>query len=276
MHTDFCIDNLMMTKTDSQVKIPTVEVLDIPLFDGSIPDAYSIFMNQIESGEKNSYCISAADANVLINSKKDPEFRNILLQAYINLPDGMPGVWVGKLKGAKKIDRCYGPDFFEYMLRHTADKKVNHYFTGGKEGIAEALKEACKVKFGNDNVVGTHCPPFREVSDEEFEALGKDITEKQADIVWVGISSPKQERYARRLSKYARTHFIVTVGAAFDFHTGNVKQAPRFIQRSGMEWLFRLCVEPRRLWKRYVNVVPKFIYYNLLSFTKFRKQLSSH
>jgi len=177
----------------------------------------------------------------------------------------MPGVWIGKLKGAKKIDRCYGPDFFEYFIRNSAKEDVKHYFTGGKEGIAEKLRFECERKYNNPNVVGTHCPPFRELTDEEIKEIAEDINSKNSDIVWVGISSPKQEKYAQRLSKYTNVHFFVTVGAAFDFHTGNVKQAPRFIQRSGFEWLYRVLAEPKRMGKKYLKVVPLFIYYNLAS-----------
>jgi len=250
------------------IKIPTVNVLDIPIFDGNIPDAFQIVMEQIAQGEKRARHISACDANVFVTSKKDKEFQQILKNAYINLADGMPGVWVGKLRGARRIDRCYGPDFFEYLFRHTADKPVKHYFTGGRPGVAEQLSDECAIRFGNRNVVGTHCPPFRELTEDEIKEVAADINARDVDIVWIGISSPKQDKYARRLAKYARVHFIVTVGAAFDFYTGNVRQAPKYIQRSGFEWLFRLMMEPKRLGKRYLNVVPRFVFYNLMSFLK--------
>ncbi len=250
----------------SKEEIPTVPVIGINLFDGTIPDAFKIFLSQINSGVKMNYCVSAADANVLVSSKKDPSFKKILSNTFINLCDGMPGVWIGKMKGAKHIDRCYGPDFFEYVLNESANKNINHYFTGGREGIAEKLQEACKNKFNNQNVVGTHCPPFRELTEEEIKEIAEDINTKNTDIVWVGISSPKQERYAQRLAKYTNVHFFVTVGAAFDFHTGNIKQAPKTIQRSGFEWLYRVFAEPKRQLKKYFKVVPMYIYYNLKDF----------
>ena len=199
----------------------------------------------------------------MVICKKDPSFYKTLSNFFINLPDGIPGVWIGKLKGGKKIERCYGPDFFEYVLRKSANLKINHYFCGGNEGVANELKIVCQKRFANQNVVGTYCPPFRELSSQEWEWLANDIIEKEAHIVWIGISTPKQERFAEHLSKLTNTYFIITVGAAFDFHIGKVRQAPKFMQKNGLEWLFRLIMEPKRLWKRYFSIVPLFIYYNI-------------
>lgn len=249
--------------SDQNPKPPTINILDIPMFNGSIPDACVIVKTAIQGGERTSRCVSATGAHGLVTSKTDIGFKAVLQNFFMNLPDGMPGVWVAKKKGAEKIQRCYGPDFFEYILRHTAQEPIKHYFCGGMEGVPERLKEACEEKFDNKNVVGTLSPPFRELSDEEMQELGKTIDALHTDIVWIGISSPKQEKFASRLAKFTQVHFIVTVGAAFDFHIGNVKQAPGFMQRNGLEWLFRLCVEPKRLWKRYVHIVPMFIWYNL-------------
>ncbi|MCH6255288.1 WecB/TagA/CpsF family glycosyltransferase [Puniceicoccaceae bacterium K14] len=242
---------------------PTIKVLDIPMFDGNIPDACEIVKSEVAGGQRLNRCVSATGAHGLVTSKSDEGFKSVLQSFFMNLPDGMPGVWVARKKGAKRIERCYGPDFFEYILRHTAEGGIKHYFCGGKEGVPEKLKQACEDKFNNRNVVGTLSPPFRELSDDEMRGLGKEISDLGTDIIWVGISTPKQEKFALRLAKYANVHFLVTVGAAFDFHIGGVKQAPSFMQKNGLEWLFRLCVEPKRLWKRYVHIVPMFIIYNL-------------
>lgn len=244
--------------------VSTINVINIPLFNGTIQDATSYMIDTIGSSEKRSLCISATGAHGMVTSQKDPSLNKILNEFHINLADGMPGVWMGKMKGAKRIARCYGPDFFEHVLRQTASGRINHYFCGGKEGVAEELLQECGRKFDNRNIVGVFSPPFREMTEEELTTLSSDIESRQTDVVWVGISTPKQEKFAYRLSKRCRVHFIVTVGAAFDFHIGNVKQAPKFIQNIGMEWLFRLCVEPGRLWRRYVNIVPMFMYYNLI------------
>ena len=122
------------------------------------------------------------------------------------------------------------------------------------------------MKFGNNNVVGTFSPPFRPMTDDEMKILAEDINSKGTDIVWVGLSTPKQEIFANQLAQYAHVHFIITVGAAFDFHTGKVTQAPKILQKMGLEWFFRLCMEPKRLYKRYGVVVPLFIFYNVREF----------
>lgn len=242
--------------------VPTVNVLDIPIFNGSIDDATEILLQAKKTGVKSNRCISATGAHGLVTARRDPSFRKVLKSFYINLPDGMPGVWVGRLKGAKRIERCYGPDFFEDVMKKTANTEIRHYFCGGKETVPESLQKACAVKFGNNNIYGTYSPPFRELAEDEIKELADDINSRNTDVVWIGISTPKQEKFALRLSKYCNVHFLITVGAAFDFHIGNVRQAPRILQRNGLEWLFRLCVEPKRLWKRYFEIVPLFIYYN--------------
>lgn len=248
---------------------PTIDVLEIPLFDGNIPMLFKLLKKEISSDVRLNRQISLCDANVLVTSKRDNDFQKILQkETYLNLADGMPGVWVGKMNGAKNIDRCYGPDVFEYVIRNSKIGGFKHYFTGGKDGVADKLKDFCATDFGNSNIVGIHCPPFKEISEPEIVKIAEDINRTKADIVWVGISSPKQDIYANRLSKYLDVHFIFTVGAAFDFYTGNVKQAPKFVQRSGFEWLYRLLMEPKRLWKRYFKVIPLFILYNLFRITK--------
>lgn len=217
---------------------------------------------------KSNYCISATGAHGIITAKKDYSFKNILNSFYINLPDGMPSVWIGRLKGAKEMERCYGPDFFKETMKATADKNIRHYFCGGQEGVAEELKESVGKKFNNFNIVGTYSPPFREMTDDEMNKLAEAINSKGTNIVWIGLSTPKQEKFAYKLSKFAKVNFICTVGAAFDFHTGKVKQAPAILQKMGLEWFFRLLMEPKRLWKRYFEIVPLFIWYNFLEFIK--------
>lgn len=216
----------------------------------------------------NNYCISATGAHGIVYAKKNIFFANILNSYYANLPDGMPSVWIGKLKGAKNMQRCYGPDFFKETVIATKNEMINHFFCGGKDGVAEELKKICEEKFNNKNIVGTYSPPFREMTDEELEGLARKINVLNTNIVWIGLSTPKQEIFSYRLSKLTNVNFICTVGAAFDFHTGNVKQAPDWIQKMGMEWFFRLVMEPKRLWKRYFEIVPLFIWYNLIEFIK--------
>lgn len=213
---------------------------------------------------RDSRCISATGAHGLVHAQHDREFAAILSQFHMNLPDGMPGVWVGRyVKNARGMERMRGPDFFRSLITRSASTSVRHYFCGGKEGVANRLRDVCAANFGNLNVVGTYCPPFRALNDDEWQMLADEIMASRADVVWIGISTPKQERFAYELSKRVKVHYIATVGAAFDFHTGSVREAPVVVQKSGLEWLYRMLLDPKRLARRYVEVVPLFLYYNV-------------
>lgn len=203
-------------------------------------------------------CISATGAHGLVEAHKDATFKNILQQFYWNLPDGMPLVWWGLLRGFSQMERCYGPDFFAGLMQATSRMEVAHFFCGGKQGVAEELKTATELKWGNKNVAGTYSPPFSPMQEADWAELVSKINESKAKIIWIGLSTPKQERFAFDLAKRVNVKFIITIGAAFDFHTGRLAQAPKWMQRAGLEWFFRLIKEPRRLWKRYIEIVPKF------------------
>jgi N-acetylglucosaminyldiphosphoundecaprenol N-acetyl-beta-D-mannosaminyltransferase len=236
-------------------------VLDIPIYNGTIDSFVDTVINT-EENENNR--VSASGAHGIIETRYDASFYKILNEFEFNLPDGKPGVWVARSKGATEIQRCFGPFVFRDLMIASAKTDIKHYFAGGREGVAEQLKEACAKKFDNHNIVGTHCPPFREIEEHEFEALGKEINDLGADIVWVGISTPKQEKYAYRLSKYTKVKYLITVGAAFDYHTDSIVPAPAWMQEAGLEWAFRLYLEPKRLWKRYINIVPKFLIFGIM------------
>ena len=240
------------------------KILNINLFDTGLDSAVSQCLDQCAATQpRQNRCISATDAHGLVTAYRQPEFNALLNSFYWVLPDGMPSVWLGRWQGATRMTRCYGPDFFKRVLTEGANQEITHFFCGGQEGVANDLKVAAGRKFGNNRVVGTFCPPFRDIADEEMQTLGETINQSGANIVWIGLGSPKQERFARRLAQYTNVHFLVTVGAAFDFHTDRVTQAPAWMQRLSLEWFFRLMVEPRRLAGRYFQVVPLFIWFNL-------------
>lgn len=180
----------------------------------------------------------------------------------------MPLTWVGYLKGVKHMKRCTGLDTFKTIMSSSANHAIKHFFCGGKYGIAKQLQNASSTQLGNSNVVGTYSPPFREMTQEEFYQLGELINASGANVVWIGLSTPKQEIFAKELSKHIKVNYIITVGAVFDFFTGNLQRAPLWIQNMGFEWLYRLCKEPRRLFKRYAEIIPMFIWLNLKSIFK--------
>lgn len=248
----------------------TVNILSIPIYAGNIETAVTSILEDLQHQPKSrNRCISATGAHGLVETHKNSNFKKLLSGFYWNLPDGMPTVWVGRLKGMKNMKRCYGPDFFEAFMKTSANKNLKHFFCGGKQGVAEKLKLISSLKFGNEQVTGVYCPPFREMTDDELAQLATKIKESGAKIVWIGLSTPKQELFADRLTKYVQVAYIITVGAAFDFHTGLLKQAPKWMQKLGLEWFFRLLMEPKRLFKRYFSIVPLFIWLNVKEFVEF-------
>jgi N-acetylglucosaminyldiphosphoundecaprenol N-acetyl-beta-D-mannosaminyltransferase len=233
----------------------------IPIYDFDLSTAVQELVASLDSSYNDGEsvrCISATGAHGLVEAHKDSSFKSILSSFYWNLPDGMPLVWWGRLKGHASMDRCYGPDFFAAILQATSELEVAHFFCGGKPGVAEELTQAVEYKFGNKRVSGTYSPPFSPMQEKDWSNLVAKITESTAQIIWIGLSTPKQEKLAYELSKRVKVRYIITVGAAFDFHTGRLAQAPRWMQVFGLEWFYRLCKEPRRLWKRYIEIVPKF------------------
>ncbi|GBE29603.1 putative N-acetylmannosaminyltransferase [bacterium BMS3Bbin04] len=196
-----------------------------------------------------------------MESRGDADIRRFHNEAGMVVPDGMPLVWMNHYYGRRHVTRCYGPDLFLAVMKDSVGKDAGfkHFFYGGAEGVPELLGERMQERFPGLNVVGAYSPPFRELSPEEDEHIIQMIRNSEADIVWVGLSTPKQERWmSEHVNKLSRP-VLVGVGAAFDFHTGRVVQAPKFIQKSGLEWLFRMLMEPKRLWKRYSKNVPLFL-----------------
>lgn len=248
-----------------------VSVLNVSLYDRGMKEAYQQLRSVILSdAEPQNRLVSFTGAHGLVTANQDPKFKSLLDSFYWNMPDGKPGVWIGNLKGHTRMKQIPGPNFFELVIRNSAtEPAIKHFFCGGKEGVAEELKAVCSNSYGNNNIAGTFCPPFRKMSHEEMTALGKAINESGANLVWIGLSTPKQEVFAAELRKYTKTQFILCVGAAFDFHTGRVKYAPEWMLRAGLGWLYRTLKEPKRLAGRYAQIIPLFFYYNIKSLLNF-------
>ena len=175
------------------------------------------------------------------------------------VPDGMPLVWACKSAGYRRTERVYGPDLMLEVCDLSQQTGWSHYFYGGAEGVAQQLASNLQSKFPAMNAVGAFTPPFRPLSTEETRSLEADVKERKPDILWVGLGTPKQELFMHEMQQRLNVPVMVGVGAAFDFHTGRVRQAPRFLRRAGMEWAFRLAMEPRRLFKRYARNNPAFL-----------------
>ncbi|MEO6874048.1 MAG: WecB/TagA/CpsF family glycosyltransferase [Opitutaceae bacterium] len=198
-------------------------------------------------------CVTPVHA--VSEARKDPAFRKILNESFLTSPDGMPIVWAGP----PGIERVYGPDLMLAVCDAGRAIGLRHYFYGGAPGVAELLRQKLSARFPGLEVVGTSTPPYRPLTADELTVLRADVVRSRPDIIWVGLGTPKQERFMAENWRTLDAGLLIGVGAAFDFHSGRVPQAPRWMQRSGLEWFFRLCTEPRRLAPRYLTTNPLFV-----------------
>jgi N-acetylglucosaminyldiphosphoundecaprenol N-acetyl-beta-D-mannosaminyltransferase len=198
-------------------------------------------------------------AHGVVEMQRDEELRAINNAAGLVTPDGMSVVWVGRLRGFRQIEKVYAPDLMRGVFAHGVQRGYRHFLYGGDEGVADLLAGKLRAAYTGIDVVGTHCPPFRPLTEEETADVAAGINASRADIVWVGIGCPKQERWMARFRPLLDASVLVGVGAGFDFLAGAKAEAPAWIKYSGFEWLFRLAFEPRRLWPRYSEVVPGFL-----------------
>lgn len=214
-------------------------------------------MSWVSSATPNFVCIR--DVHGVMLAQSDPNLMAIHHQAGMVTPDGMPLVWISRLRGHASVQRVCGPDLVDRVCQASEAAGVRHYFYGGKPGVAERMASALLDRYPKLLVAGTATPPFRPLSAEEDEAATAAIAAEAPGIVWVGLSTPKQEYWMRDHVGRIPGATLIGVGAAFDFYSGEVKRAPGWMQRNGVEWLYRLGSEPRRLWRRYLVLAPIFV-----------------
>ncbi|EJZ18820.1 teichoic acid biosynthesis, UDP-N-acetyl-D-mannosaminuronic acid transferase [Rhizobium sp. Pop5] len=232
-------------------------VLGVRISAVNLKSATGFIQKAIEDGRKEYVCVR--DAHGVIRCQDDPELRSIHNRAFLVTPDGMPLVWALKHAGHLESDRVYGPDLMLSVFEAGASKGIRHFLYGATPETLQHLQARLLAKFPEAEIVGSYAPPFHKLSPQEEADIADRLNRSGADIIWVGLSSPKQELWMARMRDRLDASMLIGVGAAFDFHAGLKRQAPRFIQRSGFEWAFRLLCEPRRLWRRYALVVPAFI-----------------
>jgi N-acetylglucosaminyldiphosphoundecaprenol N-acetyl-beta-D-mannosaminyltransferase len=220
-------------------------------------DALATIEQWIAARTPNYVCITGVHG--VIESQGNARLRGIHNKAGLVTPDGMPLVWMSRALGYRRTRRVYGPDLMQALSSLSARRGYTQFYYGGNEGVADLLKQALEARYPGLQVVGTHTPPFRALTAEEDEAIVAKINAAKPDIVWVGLSTPKQEYWMAEHLKRVDAPVMIGVGAAFDFLAGLKPQAPRVMQRNGLEWLYRLATEPRRLWRRYLYIVPRFI-----------------
>lgn len=209
------------------------------------------------TGGARYICVTSVHG--IITARDDPEVRGILNSADIATPDGMPLVWALRSFGINQQQRVYGPTLMLKVCESAAQRGDSIFLYGGREQTIESLCRRLSLNFPGLRIAGRYCPPFRPLTSEEDAAVVSQIRASGADIVLVGISTPKQERWMSAHRQEFPGLVMIGVGAAFDFHAGRVRQAPGWMQRNGLEWLFRLVMEPARLWRRYLLVTPRFL-----------------
>lgn len=236
--------------------LPTYDVLGVPVTVTSPLAAARTIEDWAGDGIGRFVCIR--DVPSLVQISEDPDLRDLHREAAMVTPDGMPIALIGKWRGLP-VERTCGADLMDLLCRRSIDTGLTHYFYGGKEGVAEKLAAEFTRRYPGLKVAGWESPPFRSLSESERTAALQRIRESRADVVWVGISSPKQDLWMQQNYRDL-TQTLIGVGAAFDFHSGMVRRAPVWMQRMTLEWAFRLAQEPRRLWRRYLVLAPRFVW----------------
>lgn len=236
---------------------PRVEILKVRINVTNLDLAVKKISGWIEARQKNYVCV--APVATVMDCQDDPEYRRIVNEAGMTTPDGMPLVWLGRLKGNAIMGRTYGPDLMAALCRVSEEKGYRHYFYGGSPETNRLLLENLKHKFPRLNIAGGVAPRFLQVKEMEERTVLDQINASGADILWVGLGSPKQDYWMALHREKISIPVMIGAGAAFDFLAGTKPQAPRWMQRSGLEWLFRLLCEPRRLWRRYLIGNLRFI-----------------
>lgn len=234
-----------------------VNVLGVGISVLNLNTALAAIADAVRERRKGYICVTGVHG--VMEAQDDEAFKRILNGAFLCTPDGMPMVWAGRLAGHREMSRVYGPDLMLDVCAWSETSGAKHFFYGGADGVAELLARKLKAKFPKLGVAGTFTPPFRALNADEENNLREQIRAVQPDIFWVGLSTPKQEKFMAEFLPKLDATVMIGVGAAFDFHSGRVRQAPRWMQRGGLEWFYRLCSEPRRLAKRYFRNNPLFV-----------------
>jgi N-acetylglucosaminyldiphosphoundecaprenol N-acetyl-beta-D-mannosaminyltransferase len=239
------------------LSLERVNILGVGVSAIDIPMALSQIEYWIQNSVK-TYVIVRPVYSVML-CQADERLRSIVNRAGMVTPDGMPLVFLSRWRGFTKVDRVYGPDLMLAFNELAAQKGYSSFFYGGAEGVPELLAKGLSGRFPGLKITGTFSPPFRPLTPAEDGHVVDMINAANPDVVWVGLGSPKQDYWMADHRERLNAPVLIGVGAAFNFHTGQVRQAPKWMQRSALEWLFRLMMEPRRLWRRYLIYNPLFI-----------------
>lgn len=245
-------------------------VLGVPVDAVELPEVCARVEQWIERRDGCRY-VAVTGMHGIVEAQRDPTFKSILNAADLVVADGMPLVWLSRLRGRPLERRVYGPELMLELCRQTASSPCRHFLVGGAPGVADRAATLLKDRFPGLMISGTCSPPYQPLTEAQDEDLVATINGAAPDIVWVGFSTPKQERWMYEHRGRLKAAVLVGVGAAFDIHSGTRRQAPRWMRENGWEWLFRLLQEPRRLWRRYLVYGPQFLFYVALELLHLRR-----
>ena len=246
-----------------------VNILGVGVSAINMPSALAATEHFLAGSDRSYVCVTGVHG--IIEAQDDEGFRDILNGSLLTTPDGMPTVWLGRHNGFKEMTRVYGPDYMIAMCELSIRRGYRHFLYGGKAGVAEQLREELLKRFPGLQIVGTYTPPFRPLNAMEEAELTAQLEALNVDMLWCGLSTPKQERFMRNYLHRLPVKLMVGVGAAFDLLTGNVKETPDWMKKRGLQWLYRLIQEPRRLWRRYLINNPRFVWLTFLQLTGLRR-----
>lgn len=235
----------------------TFNVLGVRVTASTMDGVVDFLLDSAEHGRRGYVCV--AGVHGIVECRRDASLRRVFNRALVCTCDGMPLVWEGRRAVGSWVERVYGPDLLLRTMDATRDGRFSHFFYGGNEGVAAELAARLRERFPGVRIVGAECPPFRPLNETEAEALASRIEALRPDFFWVGLSTPKQDRFMAEYSSRLAATVMLGVGAAFDFHTGRASEAPRWMMNAGLQWLHRLASDPRRLWKRYATIVPRYL-----------------
>ena len=262
--------DLMATTLAPPAPPATESVLGVPLALIDYERTLDWIDATVQADGRAYLCVAAV--HTVMACQEDPELREAVLAADFTVPDGQPLVWALNLLGHQLRDRVYGPDLMALACERAAHKGRRMFLYGGRDsdpGALGRLESALRSRYPGLDVAGTLQASFRPLSEREMDAVAAEINASGAEVVWVGLGVPRQEKWMAAMRARLDAPVLIGVGAAFDFHAGLVRQAPGWMQRLGMEWLFRLVQEPRRLWRRYARYNPRFV-------TGFLRQYLAH
>lgn len=219
---------------------------------------------------KQTGYVCVAGVHGVMEAFRNHDLALVFANAFLVVPDGMPTVWIGHLQGLKHMQRVFGPDLMLELISRSQATGFSHFLCGGNDGVAEELRLSLQKRFPRARIVGTYTPPFRNLTPDEEHQFVERLKDLRPDIIWIGLSTPKQEKIMAHLQSRLPPVVMIGVGAAFDFHTGYIKDSPAWVKRSGLQWCHRLMQEPSRLWKRYLVNNSQFLYYTSMQLSGFR------